>query len=240
MDSSIDTLNILKRLFFFWRILGFTTNQNRYLIAVYDIFVNIFVTFAFPVHLILGVIFAIDKETIFTNMAIGISVVACTAKHLMLRPKLHKIIFVNDILHKLDRRVQTDEDMRYYLKKMRDNCIFMIHFFTVVYFSVAIMAVLSALWTGNILYPAYVIVDWHGSTWKYLLVMLFQIYGLNMQIVQNLTNDTYGPMILCLLSGHVHLLSRRILRIGHDSETDLDRNYEELVLCIDDYKVLMR
>ncbi|XP_049317238.1 odorant receptor 33b-like [Bactrocera dorsalis] len=240
MDSKIDTVNIFKRLLFLWQILGSKTNYNKYLIGLYNIFVNIFATFAFPLHLLLGVIFASDKETVFTNLAIGISSIACTAKHLTLRPQLSQIISINKILQNLDQRVQNEEDTRYYMKNMRARCSFMINFFTVSYFSVSCMAVLTALTTANILYPAYVIVDWQNSTWKYLAVLVFQTYGLKMQIVQNLTNDVYGPMILCMLSGHIHLLSRRISRIGHERETEGDRNYEELVLCIDDYKVLMK
>ncbi|XP_029407394.2 odorant receptor 33b-like [Bactrocera dorsalis] len=240
MDSKIDTVNSFKRLLFLWQILGLKTNYNKYLIGLYDIFVNIFATFAFPLHLLLGVIFASDKETVFTNLAICISTIACTAKHLTLRPQLSQIIFINKILQNLDQRVQNEEDTRYYMKNMRARCIFMMNFFTVSYFAVSGMAVLAALSTSNILYPAYVIVDWQNSTWKYLAVFIFQFYGLNMQIVQNLTNDVYGPMILCMLSGHIHLLSRRISRIGHESAAEEDRNYEELVLCIDEYKVLMK
>ncbi|XP_017483289.1 PREDICTED: odorant receptor 33b-like [Rhagoletis zephyria] len=240
MDSKVNSADIFSSLFFFWRTLGFTTTYNKYLIALYDAFVTTFVTFAFPAHLLLGAAFAEKKENIFINLAIGISAIACTFKHFLLRPQLTQILFVNDMLQQLDERVQNVEDIRYYVTHIRRRSIFMMRFFTVVYFSVAIMAVLSALWSGKILYPAYVIIDWHSSTGKYLLVMLFQVYGLTMQIIQNLTNDTYGPMVLCLLSGHVHLLARRVARIGHDIDGDtVENSYRALVLCIEDYKLLM-
>ncbi|XP_012159175.1 odorant receptor 33b-like [Ceratitis capitata] len=238
--SKVDAVSIFVRLIFFWRVLGFTTNYNKHLVRIYDVFVTIIVTLAFPMHLMLGVIFAKDKETIFINLAIGISSIACTAKHFMLRPSIDKILYVNNILRQLDERVQNVADTDYYVKQMREKAIFMINFFIVVYFSVAIMALLSALWTGKILYPAYVLLDWQSGTWRYLAVMTFQTFGLNMQIVQNLTNDAYGPMVLCMLSGHVHLLSNRVIHIGHDHETDVDDNYAELVRSIEDYKLLMR
>ncbi|XP_036329676.1 odorant receptor 33b-like [Rhagoletis pomonella] len=235
MHSKVNAGDIFSSLFFFWR-----TTCNQYLIALYDAFVTTIATFAFPVHLLLGAAFAERNENIFINLAIGISAIACTLKHFLLRPQLTEILFVNDILQQLDERVENVEDIRYYVTHIRRRSIFMMRFFTMVYFSVGIMAVLSALWSGKILYPAYVIIDWHSSTGKYLLVMLFQVYGLTMQIIQSVTNDAYGPMVLCLLSGHVHLLARRIARIGHDIDGDtVEDTYRALVLCIGDYKLLM-
>ncbi|XP_054744550.1 odorant receptor 33b-like [Anastrepha obliqua] len=239
MDSRINTVKIFSSLFFFWRILGFTTSCNKYLIGLYDVFVTIVVTFAFPAHLLLGAIFTDEREDIFINLAIGISAIACTIKHFMLRPHLQRIVALNKTLQQLDERVRSDEDTHYYIKYMRNRSVFMMLFYVYVYFSVGVMAVLSALWTGKILYPAYVIVDWRSTTWKYLVVMLYQSYGLNMQIIQNLTNDTYGPIVLCLLAGHVHLLSRRVARIGHEITSETDENYRALVICIEDYKLLM-
>ncbi|XP_067625328.1 odorant receptor 33b-like [Eurosta solidaginis] len=243
MDKRINIENSFKLLYYYWKVLGFYTGFNKYLMLFYDIFVSCIATIAFPAHLLLGIIYAENGEIVFINGTIAIAAIACSIKHFLLRQHLNEIPNVVDVLRQLDERVQKAEDTQYYIKYIWKRSIHMTYFFTIVYFAVFFLASLTALWTGSLLYPAFVILDWQDTKWKYWLIVIFQMYGLNMQIVQNLTNDAYGPIAMCALSGQVHLLARRIARIGHADigEGNFAESYSsQLVACIEDYTLLFR
>lgn len=240
-QRQIETRAIFRRLFMTWRVLGIILWPfNKYLRIIYDILMNIFITFAFPVHLTLGVIFSSNQEQFFTNLIIGIASVSCTFKHLLWRSRLAEMQQINEILAQLDDRVRVREDYEYYKRSIERLCNFMINFFTRCYFSVGVTALFIALITGELLYPAFMPLQWRTSFWNYVAAILFQFVGVMLQIVQNIANDVYGPVVLCMISGHVHLLANRVSRVGHDTEENTQSNYEELSKCIEDHKLLMR
>ncbi|XP_053960861.1 odorant receptor 33b-like [Anastrepha ludens] len=235
----IDTIAIFRRLFITWRALGIILWPfNKYLRIVYDLLMTIFVTFGFPLHLVLGIIFSTNQEQFFINLVIGIASVSCTLKHLLLRYRLSEMLMVNEILARLDERVHTNMDYDYYKRFIERPCNFMINFFTRCYFAVSITALLTALVTGELLYPAFVPLAWRTSISQYIVAILFQFAGVSLQIVQNIANDAYGPVVLCMLSGHVHLLANRVSRVSHSSEENIAGNSTDLALCIEDHKLL--
>ncbi|XP_067626101.1 odorant receptor 33b-like [Eurosta solidaginis] len=236
----IDTMAIFRRLFITWRVLGILLWPfNKYLRIIYDFAMNIFVTFLFPTHLVLGMVFATTQDQFFTNLVIGISCVSCSFKHLLIRYRLNDMLEVNDIISRLDVRIQVQSDYEYYKKSIEQPSTFMVTTISRSYFAVAITALITALVTGELLYPAFVPLAWEASIWQYVMALLFQFTGVCLQIVQNIANDAYGPVVLCMLSGHVRLLANRVSRIGHDNADNTEENYQDLIVCVEDHRLLM-
>lgn len=241
MLRQIDTRAIFTRLFITWRVLGIILWPfNRHLRLIYDILMNTYITFGFPAHLVLGIIFSTNQEQFFINLVIGIASVSCVFKHLLLRFRMREMQSVNEIFAQLDDRVRTNEDYDYYKRLIERPCNFMVNFFTRCYFAVSITALTMALVTGELLYPAYIPLQWRTSVFKYAVGILFQFAGVTLQIVQNIANDAYGPVVICMLSGHVHLLANRVSRVGHNNAESVEDSYRELSMCIEDHKLLMR
>ncbi|XP_054083784.1 odorant receptor 33a-like [Zeugodacus cucurbitae] len=240
MLRQLDTRAIFTRLFLTWRVLGIIDwPYHRHLRVVYDILLNTFVTFGFTAHLVLGIIFSTNQDQFFTNLVMGIASVSCVFKHLLYRFRMKEMQRINEVLAQHDDRVRTKEDYDYYKRLMERPCNFMVNFFARCYFAVTITALIMAIVTGELLYPAFIPLQWHTSVFKYAVSLSFQFNGVTLLAVQNIANDAYGPVVLCMLSGHVHLLSNRVSRVGHDKPDDLEDNYKALSLCIEDHKLLM-
>ncbi|XP_011178696.2 odorant receptor 33c-like [Zeugodacus cucurbitae] len=240
MVRQLDTRAIFTRLFLTWRVLGVIDWPfHRHLRLVYDILTNTVVTVCFPLHLLVGIVFSTNQEEFFTNTVQGIASVSCVLKHVLYRFRMREMQRINEILGQLDDRVRTNEDYDYYKHHMERPCNFMVNFFTRCYFAVSIMALVTALFTGKLLYPAFIPLQWRTSVFKYAMTLLYQFTSVSLQAVQNIANDAYGPVVLCMLSGQVHPLSNSMSRVGHDKPDSVEDNYKELSLCIEDHKLLM-
>uniref|UniRef100_A0A1B0GFD8 Uncharacterized protein n=1 Tax=Glossina morsitans morsitans TaxID=37546 RepID=A0A1B0GFD8_GLOMM len=99
---------------------------------------------------------------------------------------------------------------------------------------------MGAIVDQRLMAPAWFPFDWKSSSTLYWSALLYQFIGLNMLIMQNLVNDTVGPMSLCLLSGHVHLLAMRVARIGYNKRKSQKYHEDELKLCIEDHQKLLK
>uniref|UniRef100_A0A1B0AYX7 Odorant receptor n=1 Tax=Glossina palpalis gambiensis TaxID=67801 RepID=A0A1B0AYX7_9MUSC len=101
-------------------------------------------------------------------------------------------------------------------------------------------AFVGAIVDRRLMFPAWFPFDWKSSSTSYWSALLYQFIGVNMLIVQNLVNDTVGPMSLCLLSGHVRLLAMRVARIGYNNRKSPKHHEDELKLCIEDHQKLLK
>lgn len=95
----------------------------------------------------------------------------------------------------------------------------------------------------ELLYPAWFGVDWMHSTRNYVLINIYQLFGLIVQAIQNCASDSYPPAFLCLLTGHMRALELRVRRIGCRTEKSnkgqtyeawREEVYQELIECIRD------
>lgn len=240
MLPQINTKAIFVRLFFTWRILGITGWPfNRYLRVVYDLMVNLTVTFGFTGHVIVGFFFSTNKDEFFNSLVISVACINSVLKHFILRYFKREVWDLNETISLLDDRVRNMEDYEYYKRYIERPCKFMMRFFFSSYAAVSLTALMNGLATGELLYPGYLPLPWRTSGLAYAICVIYQFYGVSMEIVKNLGNDLYGPLIYCLLSGHVHLLANRVSRVGHDNPENMEDNYKELCDCIKDHKMLM-
>lgn len=249
----VDSVDIYKPFWLCWRIVGIgTPGLNRYLLAVYDLLLNGCITVFYPLHLTIGLFMVPTQAEVFQNLAINVTCIACSLKHYLFRYKLAQIKAVEAIFAQLDGRAVDPDERAYFNRGPKVGAQRVVILFFGAYIGANVTAAASVLLGSErrLMYPAWLPFDWQASAGRYWLAFIYQLVGVSVQIVQNLANDTYPAMTLCILGGHVRLLSMRVAKIGHHGRGQLRpgaqcsrssaESQAELARCIEDHKQLVK
>ncbi|XP_013098553.2 odorant receptor 33b-like [Stomoxys calcitrans] len=203
----------------------------------YDALLNIAVTFWYPVHLTLGLLMLPTHGDIFKNLSMTITCIVCTLKHISLRLKLKKLHEIETLLDHLDKRVESQEEWDYFTEGPQKTVKNVTKMYFGIYMGANVAGILTVILDSErrLMYPAWFPFDWKSSFSIYCLTLLYQIFGVTMQIIQNMVNDAFTPVVLCLLGGHVRLLAMRVRKIGYDPGRDNNHNLDDLKRCIEDH-----
>ncbi|XP_030383737.1 odorant receptor 33b-like [Scaptodrosophila lebanonensis] len=235
VPPDINSAAIYRVYWLYWRLMGVESNCQ-----LVDVLMNIFVTFLFPFHLLIGLLGQRSLSNIFENLPITAACFFCSVKILCIRPKLKEIKIVERLLGELDKRANSWEERKYFDEVIRPQANFVWKSFLVAYFSTVIMATATVSMAGGrqMLYPAWFPYDVQATALRYWLSFGYQAVGNALTVLQNLTNDSYPPMTFCVVAGHVRMLALRIARIGQAGESAAS-NYKQLIDCIKDHQKLM-
>lgn len=238
----IDSVGIFKIFWQMWRIMGVNGFQNQNMGFVYNILLNVIITFWYPVHLSLGLFMLSRPDEIFKNLSMTITCIVCSFKYSCLRWNLGQIREVEALLQQLDRRVKSRQEFSYFNEGTRRNANLVAKGYCAVYTGVNVAGISSILFASEkrLMYPAWFPFDWQSSSLTYWLALVYQIVGVSMQILQNLLNDATAPVVLCLFGGHVRLLSMRVSTIGYDAQKTSEDNVNDLKMCVEDHVNLIR
>ncbi|XP_037941272.1 odorant receptor 59a-like [Teleopsis dalmanni] len=240
--ESVSSTEFLKPLWSCWKILGVARlkveHKRAYLL--YGILFNIAVTIYYPTHLLLSMFRNQSLSNDIKNFGISITCVACSLKITIYAIKLHRVQEMEAILQQLDKRIQSADERKQF-QTLRNDMRNIAYSFLIVYFPCIVTGAISVLFKDewSLLYPAWFPFNWRESISYFLLANLFQIVGISFQLLQNYVDDCFPPMALCLLSGHIKLLSMRVSKIGYKNK-EFAKNEEELRLCILDQKNLYK
>ncbi|XP_023306735.2 odorant receptor 59a [Lucilia cuprina] len=226
-----------------WKILGitldidkFNIHRNTYLL--YSIVLNIVVTICYPLHLALQLFRSELMADNIKNFAVCVTCVACSIKFSIYSTKLPVIRQFEQILKRLDERIKTEVEMNYF-RQLRNRLRNVGLVFLSVYLPVGITAELSVMFREgrSLLYPAWFPFNWKESTVLFYVANIYQVVGIFILLLENYIDDTFPPMALCMLSGHIEILSIRVSNIGYDKKS-LKENEEELDRCVEDQQTL--
>ncbi|XP_052857472.1 odorant receptor 2a [Drosophila gunungcola] len=217
---------------------------------VYSVVLNSVVTVLFPLSLLARLLFTTNMAGMCENLTITITDIVANLKFVnvyLVRSQLHEI---RALLRRMDGRTRSVGHPAELSALRREVDIAQGSFRTfarIFVFGTTLSCVRVVIRPDReLLYPAWFGLDWQHSTRNYVLINLYQLFGLIVQAVQNCASDSYPPAYLCLLTGHMRALELRVRRIGYRMEEDgssggdLDYDawreevYEELVECIRD------
>ncbi|XP_004530391.1 odorant receptor 33b-like [Ceratitis capitata] len=241
-NAAVDSVACFDIFWMCWKLNGIAVNSNKWYITLYDIAVNIFITIFYPIHLTVGLFMVPTLADVFKNLAINITDVACSTKHYLFRYKLPKIRELQRLLKQLDERVLAPNEREYFDKKIRLGVRNIMLLFCASYAADALASAIDVLSKNEreLMYPAWFPFDWSANRFTYYGAVFYQIFGVSLQIVQNLAHDTFAPVGLCVISGQVRLLAMRVSKVGYDESKSLAQNEQELNECIEDHKKLLR
>ncbi|XP_067642488.1 odorant receptor 59a-like [Eurosta solidaginis] len=227
-----------------WKWLG-QVPHPKYpkLYKVYAIFLNTFFSLGYPLHLLLGLLYLVKLEDVLLNLTISVSVAICSLKFFNIWRNLKKVQHLEQIFDTLCARINHPNDWRYYREVSIPRAQKVLHLFYFVCVGTAVtseftLLIMCIATDWRLMYPAYFPFQPYATTGNYLMAHLFQMFGLFVELAENLVNDTYGAMCLALLAGHAHLLGRRVASIGYDTKKSYEECNRDLINCIADHNLL--
>lgn len=240
--QSVDSVVLYRAFWLCWHAVGISTAYNKYFCGLYNLLINVLVTIFYPIHLFLGLFLNPTPADLFQNLSITITCFICSIKHYLLRRKLPQIHTVQVLLAELDKRVEGADEHAYFQQQLVVGAKNVVKLFSIAYGGANMAAISATLLSKErrLLYPAWLPFRWEASTFNYCAAVIYQIAGVTIQIVQNLANDIYPPMSLCIIAGHVHLLALRVAKVGEDAKKSMKQHNQALIRCIEDHKKLVR
>ncbi|EDW01502.1 odorant receptor 42b [Drosophila grimshawi] len=174
-----------------------------------------------------------------TSLQVCISAYGCSTKVIIIYSQLWRLIKARELLDKLDVHCSSlEEREKIHHIVARCNHVFLI--FTIIYSSSGVSSYLSSVLSGHPPYQLYnPFLDWHDGTLNLWIVSTFEFMVLVGAAVQNLLSDTYTLVYGLILRTHLELLNGRISKLRTNPEMTEDENYEELVNCVLDHKLIL-
>ncbi|XP_037941073.1 odorant receptor 59a-like [Teleopsis dalmanni] len=219
----LDSTRFFRLSYTFWTLLGINNNQTGWkkLYWIYGILINLFFPISFCCSLFVGLLQPQTFQEKLESVVVFISALSCCAQFLIYALKIKDIKEVDHILRKLDERILCNEEINIF-EEMSSDIQNMTQFFGWSYLAVGVMAILSGISNmfqsqHRLLYSAWLPFDWHNSALAFCIAGSFQLLALFFCIAQNFADDSFPPISLRLLTGHLSCLEFRISTIGHRS-----------------------
>ncbi|XP_037709915.1 odorant receptor 33b [Drosophila subpulchrella] len=236
----IRSEHIYRAYWLYWRLLGLESRSvlNRLL----DILITVFVTFWYPIHLILGLFMERTLGDVCKGLPITAACFFASFKFVCFRLKLEEIKTMEVLFKELDQRALSPEERQFFSQNTKREANLIWKSFLVAYGLSNVSAIASVLFGGGhkLLYPAWFPYDVQASELRFWLSVSYQIAGVTLAIIQNLANDSYPPMTFCVVAGHVRLLAMRLSRIGQDRKETNAVIRKQLIESIEDHRKIMK
>ncbi|EDV58857.1 odorant receptor 33c [Drosophila erecta] len=213
-------------------------------VQLYVVLLNILVTLWFPLHMLLHLLLRPSAADFMKNLTISLTCLACSLKHVAHLYHLPQIVEIESLIGQLDTFIASDQEHRYYQDHVYcharrfTRCLYVSFGMVYAVFLFGVFAqIIGRKW--ELIYPAYFPFDFENNSYLGAVAMGYQVMSLIVEGFQGLGNDTYTPLTLCFLAGHVHLWSIRMSQLGHfEDETATD--HQRLLEYIEQHKLLVR
>ncbi|EDW45857.1 GM26659 [Drosophila sechellia] len=209
----IDSLSFYRPFWICMRLLvpTFFKDSSRP-VQLYVVLLHILVTLWFPLHLLLHLLLLPSTADFFKNLTMSLTCVACSLKHVAHLYHLPQIVEIESLIKHF-------------------GMIYAVFLFGV------LVQVISGKW--ELLYPAYFPFDLESNRLLGAVALGYQVFSMLVEGFQALGNDTYTPLTLCLLAGHIHLWSIRMGQLGYFEE-EAATIHQRLLEYIEQHKLLVR
>lgn len=241
----ITTKQALTYLYRCFRILGlYRTERYKYVYIVYSIFVHSCVTIFLPASFIASYVLAsnrnLDYDTLFTSIQVAINVFGCSLKICMLLYFIPHLLTAEPVMAKLDERCVAEDEVEL-LYKIKNLGLKLVVNFSITFWSYALSTFVVSIIAGHPPYSLYLPkINWRNSKWEFFLASFIEFILMDSACFQQVANDSYAAVYVCIIRAHVNILRLRIRKLGADPEKSLEDNEEDLKLCIKDHKNLIK
>ncbi|XP_001356970.3 odorant receptor 33c [Drosophila pseudoobscura] len=249
MAAVIDSVRVYQPFWWCMRLMAptfFGATQRP--VQIYVGLLHLLVTFLFPVHLLVNLAMQPTSAELFQNLSISMTCAACSLKHVAHLYHLQEIAEIQKLLIELDGYVDSEEEHRYYVDHLQcqarrfTRCLYASFVVIYVLFLLNLM-ILIASEDRMLVYPAYFPFDWQGNGYLYAIALGYQSICLVLEGIQGVSNDTFSPLTLCFLGGHIHMWGLRMRKLGYeeeDEESPSVNHHQQLWNYIEQHKILMR
>ncbi|XP_005187966.3 odorant receptor 42a-like [Musca domestica] len=224
-------------------IIGYVpTETNKLAFYMWSGFVNFFVTVYLPVGFLMSFLLRLNTfspSDFFTSLQIWINCIGCSLKMFVFFFLHRRLIESRKFMDRLDVRIDNDED-RLVIRKIVAFSNRSLTLYSSLYLSYASSTFLVAVINSK---PPYQVFNpfflWKENVWKFTMQAGFEYMMIAFHCFQQALLDSYPVIFITIIRTHLHILTRRISRLGSISTMTSDERYEALVQCVLDHKNIM-
>ncbi|KAH8296914.1 hypothetical protein KR044_000815, partial [Drosophila immigrans] len=175
-----------------------------------------------------------------TSLQVCINAYGSSVKVAITYSQLWRLVKARELLDKLDLRCTSDEEReKIHRVVARSNHAFLI--FTFVYCGYAGSTYLSSVLSGRPPWQLYnPFIDWHDGKLKLWIASTLEYMVMSGAVLQDQLSDTYPLVYTLILRTHLDILKERIRRLRTDANMTEEENYEALVNCVLDHKLILK
>ncbi|KAL9875707.1 odorant receptor 42a-like isoform 1-T1 [Glossina fuscipes fuscipes] len=219
-----------------------TPDYNKKCFYVWSLFLNSLVTLYMPVGFLLSFIMRLHSfspSEFFTSLQISINCVGASLKLFVFSLMYKRLIKATKYMDRLDQR-PIDKQGEFMLRQAvaYSNCSSLL--FTLLYLSYSSSTFLSSVINGRPPYQIYnPFIEWRNSTRNFIIQSAIEYVMIDFHCYQQALLDAYPVIYIMIIRAHLHILSRRISKLGKDEKLKKNQRYEALVQCVLDHKNIM-
>ncbi|XP_075167083.1 odorant receptor 42a-like [Haematobia irritans] len=218
------------------------TEKHKLLFYLYSFFVNFFVTLYMPMGFLMSFILHLDTFTasgFFTALQIWVNCIGASSKMIVFFFLYKRLLASTTFMDKLDRRL-TEEDDKLEIRKIVAFSNRAITLYATLYLTYASSTFWAAIMKNKPPYQVYnPFVEWSENTKSFVIQAAMEYGMISFHCFQQALLDSYPVIFITIIRTHLHILTRRITRLGNDSALDNNERYEALVQCVIDHKNIM-
>ncbi|XP_073828356.1 odorant receptor 7a-like [Musca autumnalis] len=243
-NKTVATKQAVSYLYGCFRIMGIhIPKKNPHLYIVYSIIINCLTTLFTPISFTSSYFIksnaAVSFDIKLSSMQAAIDVYGCAIKILVLIYYKHKLEAAEKLMDKMDKRCQAEDEVQE-LYNIRNLGRRIVVGYCAAYWTYTTMTLISAFVSGA---PSYsinlFIIDWRHSKIEFYLASFIEYLLTSWTCFQQVANDSYGTVYVCILRAQVRILLLRIRKMGSRLEQSAEENFEELKSVIQDHKDLI-
>ncbi|XP_068144227.1 putative odorant receptor 59c [Drosophila tropicalis] len=183
-----------------------------------------------------------DKFTpneFLTSLQVDLNAFGNTVKACVTFSQIWRLKKMNELIAQLDEHCVTPTQR----EKLHNTVAWgnrTVLFYATMYIAFTTSTLLSSVFAGSPPWQLFnPLVDWRQGVGNLWLASLMEYFFMCIVVIQEQQSDTFPIVFSFLFRGHLAILKDRIENLRADPQTTNEQNYEQLVTCIKDHKIIL-
>ncbi|XP_061393087.1 odorant receptor 42a-like [Musca vetustissima] len=244
--KKVATKHAVTYLYGCFHIMGIHPGKtNPQLYILYALVIHTMTTIFTPISFTTSYFIRSDTDTFnvgvfLTSVQAVINVYGCAVKMLLLVYYKSKLEAAEKLMDKMDEHCRAEDEVQE-LYTVRNLGRRIVLGYCTAYWIYTTMTYIAALISGV---PSYslnlFVIQWRRSKWEFYVASFIEYILTSWTCFQQVANDSYGTVYVCILRAHVRILLLRIRKMCSQSDQTAEQNLEELKSVIKDHKDLIQ
>lgn len=195
-----------------------------------------------PIAFILPFIWSFDtisSNELVSSLAMFFNIPTLSIKILILLVNIWRVDKMKEILDIMYERCVSVKE-RLQVQTFTNKCITCSKFYSLAYVMSLNLMYLSSVLTGHAPYNLYnPFVDWRQSTKNLWIASTIEFVVVLLAVCCNIVLDCMPLIFMMTIRGHIKLIIQRVEALRMNPDFSEQENFEQLVLCIKDHKLIL-
>lgn len=209
---------------------------------MWSVFVNFFVSIYMPIGFLMSFLLRLNTfspSDFFTSLQIWINCIGCSLKLFVFLFVYRRLVNSTKYMDRLDVRLDEDDD-KMKIRKIVAFCNRSLTLYATLYLTYASSTFIVAVTHGKPPYQVFnPFFEWTDNAKKFSLQAGIEYMMIAFHCFQQAMLDSYPVIFITIIRTHLHILTRRISKLGNKEAMTPDERYEALVQCVLDHKNIM-